>query len=123
MKWVGLVLLIYFLLKEIALYGLDPNAVDYFANLRAIIAGSFGSIISLGIGPIVTASIILQIMVGGKLIDLDLSQPKDKMIFMGTQKTLAIAFTIFEAVVMVFFGALPAVNQDPYLQFLIIAQL
>ncbi|MDI6655348.1 MAG: preprotein translocase subunit SecY, partial [Candidatus Hydrothermarchaeota archaeon] len=39
MKWVGLVLLIYFLLKEIALYGLDPNAVDYFANLRAIIAG------------------------------------------------------------------------------------
>jgi preprotein translocase subunit SecY len=123
MKWVGLVLLIYFLLKEIALYGLDPNAVDYFANLRAIIAGSFGSIISLGIGPIVTASIILQIMVGGKLIDLDLSQPKDKMIFMGAQKTLAIGFTIFEAAIMVLMGALPAINNDPYLQFLIIAQL
>lgn len=123
MKWVGLVLLIYFLLKEIALYGLDPNAVDYFANLRAIIAGSFGSIISLGIGPIVTASIILQIMVGGKLIDLDLSQTRDKMIFMGAQKTLAIGFTIFEAAIMVLMGALPAINNDPYLQFLIIAQL
>lgn len=123
MKWIGLVLLIFFLLNEIALYGLDPNAIDYFANLRAIIAGSFGSIISLGIGPIVTASIILQIMVGGKLIDLDLSQPRDKMIFMGTQKTLAIGFTIFEAAIMVLMGALPAVNNDPYLQFLIIAQL
>lgn len=122
-KWLGLVLLIYLFLKDIPVYGMDPSAVDYFINLRAIIAGGFGSVISLGIGPIVTASIILQIAVGGKLIDVDLSQPKDRVLFMGAQKALAIFFTIFEAAVMVLMGALPALNNDPNFQFLMILQL
>ncbi len=122
-KWTGFILLAYFFLKETALYGLDPQAVDIFENMRAIIAGGFGSVISLGIGPIVTASIILQILVGGKLIDLNLSDPRDRKIYQGTQKTLAIGFTLFEAAVMVFMGALPALNGDPRLQMLIIAQL
>ncbi|MEE8402136.1 MAG: preprotein translocase subunit SecY, partial [Candidatus Hydrothermarchaeaceae archaeon] len=123
MKWTGLILLAYFFLKETALYGMDPNAVDVFESMRAIIAGGFGSVISLGIGPIVTSSIILQILVGGKLIDLNLSEPRDRRIFMGTQKLLAVGFTIFEAAVMVLMGALPAMNGDPNLQMLIIAQL
>ena len=123
MRWVGLVLLIYFLLMEVSLYGIDPGTVDVFENIRAIMAGSFGSIISLGIGPIVTSSIILQILIGGKLLDLDLSKPKDKVLYMGAQKTLAIIFTIFEAAVLVFMGALPAINNDPTLQLIIIGQL
>jgi preprotein translocase subunit SecY len=122
-KWTGLILITYFLLSEVAIYGLDPTAIDIFENLRAVIAGKFGSVISLGIGPIVTASIILQILVGGKLVDLDLSNPRDKLIFSGTQKLLAIAFTIFEASVMVLMGALPGLNNEPFYQFLVIAQL
>ncbi len=123
LKWTALILVIYYLLDETALYGLDPLAVDRFASLRAVIAASFGSIITLGIGPIVTGSIILQILVGGKLIDLDLTQPRDKAIFMGTQKALAVLFTIFEASVFVLVGGLPAINNDPYFQFLLILQL
>jgi preprotein translocase subunit SecY len=122
-KWTGFILLAYFFLKETALYGMDPRAVDIFENMRAIIAGGFGSVVSLGIGPIVTASIILQILVGGKLIDLDLGNPRDRQIYQGTQKLLAIGFTLFEAAVMVLMGALPALNGDPGLQLLIIAQL
>lgn len=122
-KWVAVILVIYFLLSEVALYGLDPATVDFFGNIRAVIAGSFGSIITLGIGPIVTASIILQILVGGKLIDLNLQEPRDKAIFQGTQKVLAIAFTVFEAATMVLMGALPALNNDPRLQLILIVQL
>ncbi len=122
-KWTGLILLLYFVLGEVSLYGLDPGSIDIFEQMRAVIAGKFGSIISLGIGPIVTGSIILQILVGGKLIDLDLSNPRDQAIFQGTQKTLAIAFTVFEAAVMVLMGALPAANNDPNLQLLLILQL
>jgi preprotein translocase subunit SecY len=122
-KWTSFILLAYFFLKETAIYGLDPRAVDIFENMRAIIAGGFGSVISLGIGPIVTSSIILQILVGGKMIDLNLSEPRDRRIYQGTQKLLAIGFTIFEAAVMVLMGALPALNSDPGLQMMIIAQL
>ncbi|MFQ6135797.1 MAG: preprotein translocase subunit SecY [Candidatus Hydrothermarchaeales archaeon] len=123
LRWTGIILLIYFLLGEIALFGLDPRAIDIFENVRAVVAGKFGSIIALGIGPIVTASIILQILVGGKLVDLDLSTPRDQAIFQGTQKALAILFTVFEAAVMVLMGALPPANNDPTLRLFLIAQL
>ncbi len=123
LKWTGLALIVYYLLTEVALYGLDPNTVDFFGNIRAVIAGSFGSIVTLGIGPIVTASIILQILVGGKLIDIDLKEPRDKVLFQGAQKALAMGFTVFEAATMVFMGALPATNNDPNLQLLLIGQL
>jgi preprotein translocase subunit SecY len=109
LKWTGIILILYFFLTQVALFGLQPNAVDQFASLRAVLAGSFGSIITLGIGPIVTASIILQLLVGGKIINLDLSKHEDKAIFQGTQKLLAIIVTLFEAAVLVFANALPAI--------------
>ncbi|HPX78540.1 MAG TPA: preprotein translocase subunit SecY, partial [Methanobacterium sp.] len=93
LQWTGIILILYFIIGMVPLFGLSPTAVDQFAQLRAVLAGSFGSIITLGIGPIVTASIILQLMVGGKIIKLDLSQPRDKALFQGTQKLLAIIFT------------------------------
>ncbi|MDO5850983.1 MAG: preprotein translocase subunit SecY [Methanobacteriaceae archaeon] len=106
-KWTAIILLLYFCLTEVSLFGLSPTAIDQFAQLRSVIAGSFGSIVTLGIGPIVTASIIMQLLVGGKLIDLDLSNHEDKAAFQGTQKLLAIIFTLFEGLILVYTGALP----------------
>lgn len=106
LKWTGVILILYFLLGQITLFGLSTTAVDYFGQLRAVMAGNFGSIITLGIGPIVSASIILQLLVGGKIWRLDLSRPEDKAVFQGTQKVLAIIFTLFEASVLVLTGAL-----------------
>jgi preprotein translocase subunit SecY len=112
LQWTGIILILYFIIGMIPLFGLSPTAVDQFAQLRSVLAGNFGSIITLGIGPIVTASIILQLMVGGRIIKLDLSQPRDKALFQGTQKLLAIIFTIFEAAVLVFTGALAPASPD-----------
>ncbi len=63
-KWTGIILILYFALTNISLFGLSSAAVDQFGALRAVMAGSFGSILTLGIGPIVSASIILQLLVG-----------------------------------------------------------
>lgn len=112
LQWTGIILILYFVIGMIPLFGLSPTAVDQFQQLRAVMAGSFGSIITMGIGPIVTASIILQLMVGGRLIKLDLSQPRDKVLFQGTQKLLAIIITVFEASVLVFTGALAPSSPD-----------
>lgn len=111
-KWTGIILILYFILTEVSLYGLSPTAIDQFAQLRSVMAGSFGSILTLGIGPIVTASIVMQLLVGGKLIDLDLSKPEDKSAFQGTQKLLAIIFTLFEGAVLVITGSLPPISGD-----------
>ncbi|MCK9151334.1 preprotein translocase subunit SecY [Methanobacterium alcaliphilum] len=112
LKWTGIILVLYFVLSNIPLYGLSPLAVDQFAQLRAVLAGSFGSILTLGIGPIVSASIVLQLLVGGKILKLDLSQHEDKALFQGAQKLLAIIFTLFEALVMVLTGAIAATSQS-----------
>ena len=75
-------------------------------------AGSFGSILTLGIGPIVTASIVLQLLVGSKLLDLDLSSPEDKSQYQATQKILSIVFTMFEAGVLVLTGSLVPIDNS-----------
>ncbi|WP_461462975.1 preprotein translocase subunit SecY [Methanobrevibacter sp.] len=111
-KWTILVLVLYFVLSEIPLYGLSSGAVDQFAQLRAVMAGSFGSILTLGIGPIITASIVLQLLVGAKLLNLDLSTHHDKALFQSTQKILAIIFTIFEAIVLVLTGSLSPIDNS-----------
>ena len=112
LKWTVIILVLYFILSEVSLFGLSPTAVDQFAQLRSVMAGSFGSILTLGIGPIVTASIVMQLLVGGKLINLDLSTQEDKAAFQGTQKLLAILFTLFEGAVLVITGSLPPISPD-----------
>ena len=61
LKWTLIILIIYFVLGLLPLFGLGQNALQRFDYLSIILGASFGSIISLGIGPIVTASIVLQL--------------------------------------------------------------
>src|SRR5208282_6508380 len=56
----------------------------------------------LGIGQIVTGSIIMQLFTGAKIINLDLTDDQDKGTYQGTQKVLVIAMIFVEAVPQVF---------------------
>lgn len=112
LKWTGIILILYFGLTQIPLYGLSPTSIDQFAQLRAVLAGSFGSILTLGIGPIVTASIVLQLLIGGKILNLDLSRNEDKAMYQGLQKLLAIVITFFEAIVLIFAQSLKPSSPD-----------
>ena len=84
LKWTGVVLGLYFILKYIPLYGLGQNSLAQFQSLSIILGASFGSVISLGIGPIVTASIVLQLVNGSGLFKFDLSSHEGKARFQGT---------------------------------------
>ncbi|MFW6121912.1 MAG: preprotein translocase subunit SecY [Petrotogales bacterium] len=100
--WTLLCLVIYFVLTNILIWGISGTVLDMFAGFRAIMAGASGSIMHLGIGPIVTASIILQLFVGAKIINLDLTKREDKAIYQGTQKILVIVMILVEAVPQVY---------------------
>jgi preprotein translocase subunit SecY len=106
LKWTGIVLILFFLLGMIPLYGLGGNALAQFEFLSIILGAEFGSIISLGIGPIVTASILLQLMNGSGLLKFDMTTHEGKVLFQGTQKALAMFFIVFEALVYVMMGGL-----------------
>ena len=99
LKWTGIILVSFFVLATVPLYGLSVNALKQFEFLAVILGTDFGSLISLGIGPIVMASIILQLLVGAKLLDIDLKTTDGKKYFQGLQKLVAVFFSIFEAVV------------------------
>jgi len=106
LKWTGIILLLYFILAKVPLYGLGKNALEQFDYLSTILGASFGSLISLGIGPIVTASIILQLLVGSGLLNIDTNTKEGKMKFQGLQRVMIILFIIFEGAIFVLMGGL-----------------
>lgn len=110
LKWTGIILALYFLLGLIPLYGLEQNALEQFEFLSTVLGASFGSLITLGIGPIVTASIILQLLKGAGILDIDLTKQEGKRRFQGIQKLLAIIFVVVEAFVFVLLGGLTGPN-------------
>lgn len=106
LKWTSIVLALFFILGFIPLYGLGQNALQQFEFMSVILGAEFGSIISLGIGPIVTASIVLQLLNGSGIINFNLTTTEGKKRFQGIQKLLAIFFVIFEGAIYVFMGGL-----------------
>jgi preprotein translocase subunit SecY len=107
--WTMGCLLLYFALSNISLFGVAQQQLDLFANFRAILAGQSGTLMHLGIGPIVTGSIVMQLFTGAKIIKLDLTKEEDKAIYQGAQKIVVVLFIFIEAVPQVF-GFL---NPDP----------
>ena len=102
MTWTLSILIIYFVMTNVAIYGLGGETIDLFSQYRAILAGASGSLMHLGIGPIVTGSIIMQLFTGAKIINLNLQDPSDKEIYQGTQKVLVIVMIVVESVPQVF---------------------
>src|SRR3990172_2542284 len=111
LKWTGISLVLFFAIGLVPLFGLGQNALQRFELLSVILGASFGSIISLGIGPIVTASIVLQLLNGSGLIKFDLSSKEGKRTFQGVQKLLSIFFIVFEGAIYVFMGGLAPPEQ------------
>lgn len=97
-----LVLIIYFMMTNVMIYGLSSSTLDIFSSFRAIMAGASGSIMHLGIGPIVTGSIIMQLFAGAKIIQLDLQNSGDKQLYQGVQKLLVLFMIPIESIPQVY---------------------
>lgn len=109
MMWVVVVLVLYFVMTNVYIYGLDQTeTLDLFAQYRTIMAGSSGSLLQLGIGPIVTASIIMQLFTGAKIIKLDLTDKKDKACYQSVLKLVVIFMIVFESIPQVFGYLVPS---------------
>ena len=97
-----LVLIIYFMMTNVMIYGLSDSTLDIFSSFRSIMAGASGSIMHLGIGPIVTGSIIMQLFAGAKIIQLDLQDSADKQLYQGIQKLLVLFMIPVESIPQVY---------------------
>ena len=97
LMWTLGILILYFALTNVQIFGLSPSSQDFFTAYRALIAGATGSIVYLGIGPIVTASIVLQLLKGADILHIDTSEARGQVMYMGLQKILIIVMIVIEA--------------------------
>ncbi|MCS7140477.1 MAG: preprotein translocase subunit SecY [Candidatus Nezhaarchaeota archaeon] len=96
--WTALILTIFLIMGQVPLYGIprgDPSFQQTIFNI--IFAAKQGTLLELGIGPIVTAGLIMQILVGTRLIKLDMTDPRDRALFTSAQKVLTVLVTAIQA--------------------------
>lgn len=105
--WTLLAMLLFFAMYNVAAVGVDKRYAEGSDFLQVVTASKMGSLLTTGIGPIVLASIFLQLFVGAKILKVDLKDPEQKSQFYGTQKLLAILLCVFEAYIYVVVGHLP----------------
>src|SRR5438094_4990055 len=119
-------------MAETPIQGIRPTAGvnDPFGPLRVIFASQRGTLVELGIGPIVTAGLILQVLSGSKMINVDFTNPPDRALFTGASKVLSVFMTIFAGIAFLIGGAYNVTNSAGQLvtpslqsQFLILTQL
>lgn len=105
--WTGAALLLYLLLSYITVYGVSSTSYSKFSFYEIVLGSRFGSLMTLGIGPIVTAGILLQLLVGSKILNWDMSESETRNKFQTWNKFLAIMLSFIEAIAYVLAGAVP----------------
>jgi preprotein translocase subunit SecY len=104
--WTAVVLTLYFIMSEIPLYGIKGAlGYDPFMYMRWLFASKRGTLMELGIGPIVTAGLIMQLLVGSKIIELDFTNPRDRALFSASQKLMTLIWGAIQSISYILGGA------------------
>ncbi len=120
--WTGIVLIVYLVMRLIPLWGVGTaGSEDPFLPIRVVLGGHRGGLLELGIGPIVTGGLILQLLIGAGMISYDSSNPDDRAMLTAASKFLALVMTAVSAVAFVVGGAYGSLS--PLVGALVIVQL
>jgi len=103
--WTCIALVVFLVCCQVPLYGVRiSDRIDPLQWLRLMMASNRGFLMELGISPIVTSSMITQVLIGTKQIAIDTSSQKDRVLLNCVQKTLGMTITLFQAVIYVSSG-------------------
>nr|AAM93970.1 PfSec61 [Griffithsia japonica] len=104
--WTAVTLFIYLVCCQIPLYGVkNTKASDPLYFVRAVLAASNrGTLMELGISPIITSSMIMQFLAGTRIIQVDQSLKEDRALFSGAEKLMGLVICFVEAFMYVFSG-------------------
>lgn len=86
--WTAIILFIFLICSQIPLYGIyKSEGSDPLHWMRVILASNRGTLMELGISPMVTSSMIIQVLVGTKLVEVDQRVSDDKVMMEATTKS------------------------------------
>mmetsp|Transcript_63151 Transcript_63151/g.159842 ORF Transcript_63151/g.159842 Transcript_63151/m.159842 type:complete len:477 (-) Transcript_63151:87-1517(-) len=103
--WTSISLFVFLVCCQIPLYGIvTSKSADPFYWMRVILASNRGTLMELGISPIITSGMVMQLLAGSRVIDVDQSLKEDRALFTGAQKLFGMLITMGEAVAYVMSG-------------------
>jgi preprotein translocase SecY subunit len=120
--WCGACVVIYMVMGQTPLFGATTPEFDFLAFARVIFASQQGSLVELGIGPIVTAGLLMQLLRGSDILKFDFKRPEERGIFQTATKMLTYFVIILEGSVYAWAVYGPNIN-DPTILGVIIGQL
>ncbi|MBM2819766.1 MAG: preprotein translocase subunit SecY [Nitrosarchaeum sp.] len=97
--WCGLALLIYMVMGQTPLFGATVPAFDFLQFARVIFASQQGTLVELGIGPIVTAGLLMQLLKGSDILKFDFKKPEERGVFQTATKLVTYVVIIAESIV------------------------
>lgn len=112
LKWTAVILSIYFILFSTPAFGVRISTLKatQYQILNVIFAARLGSLITVGIGPIVLSSIVLQLLNGAGVIKMDLNNIEDKGRFQTIQKLGAMVIAVVESLIYASTGAVAPIS-------------
>ena len=120
--WCGGILLIYMIMGQTPLFGASVPEFDFLAFARVIFASQQGTLVELGIGPIVTAGLLMQLLRGSDILKFDFKKPEERGIFQTATKMVTYIVIIAESTVYGIAVYGPGVS-DPNIMYILIGQL
>lgn len=110
--WTIMTLLLYLVAAQTPLYGIRPSdTADPLAYFRALLASNRGTLMELGISPIVNSGLIMQLLTGLKILEVNQEDPRERQLFDVLQKLGGIIITIGTAFFYVFSGMYGTVGE------------
>jgi protein transport protein SEC61 subunit alpha len=103
--WTAITLFIYLVCCQVPLYGITAaEGADPFYWMRVILASNRGTLMELGISPIVTSSLVMQLLQGASIIQVDMTNPHQQELFNGAQKLFGLIITFAQSLAYVWSG-------------------
>lgn len=122
LMWCGLALLIYMVMGQTPLFGATTPDFDFLAFARVIFASQQGTLVELGIGPIVTAGLLMQLLRGSDILKFDFKKPEERGIFQTATKLVTYIVIVVESIVYGIAVYGPGIA-DPTILYILVAQL
>jgi preprotein translocase subunit SecY len=97
LMFTGIVVVLYFFLYNVYAIGVVKITTEQNELLSILFASRMGSIITVGIAPIILASIFFQLLTGSGIIEIDINDVSQRARYQGAQKLLAFAIALLQS--------------------------
>ncbi|KAJ1253906.1 hypothetical protein BS78_K156100 [Paspalum vaginatum] len=110
--YTGIAMSVFLVCSHLPLYGVPYTAsgADPLYWVRTVLASNRGTLMELGVGPVVTAGTVMQLVTGSKLLRVDQNVRGDRELVDGERKALAMVIALGEAVAHVQLGMYGAIG-------------